>query len=156
MNKQLSKGYWLGSNFKEIFEGVTPSKKAHKMSFTKLTKITTDEEIKSITGIMSKEDCLAALIAITKKKDPETMDGYANIIGYIEHAGSVWCVSAGWNSDDQKWDCDAYDLGDWNAGRRFWSRNETKTPSSPDTLSLGNLDARLDKLEKWAKQLNYE
>lgn len=124
MTKQLSKCYWLSESFKEVFEGVTPSKKAPKMKFTKLTKITTDEEILKTTGIMSKEDCLAALIEITKKKEPETMDGHANIMGYVEHNGSVRYAYAVWSSGVQEWCCYSGGLSRWGADHRFWSREK--------------------------------
>jgi hypothetical protein len=53
--------------------------------------------------------------------------GYANVIGWFKTKdGSVFSLYARWYSGDQLWDCDASDLHEWSAGRRFWSRNDTK------------------------------
>jgi hypothetical protein len=51
-------------------------------------------------------------------------NGYANVIGWFKtKSGSVLDGYCDWGSGGQKWYCDGVDLSEWDADRRFWSRN---------------------------------
>jgi len=124
--------WWLGSNFLRHFSGTTlPACSAGTLNIHKLAKASVDTPvIAELGGESVAETSLAQLYWMIMQQPSGEQgnlltNGYANIFYIRDAKGTLWAVSAGWNSDDRCWRVEAYSVTNpltWGAGSQVVSR----------------------------------
>ena len=135
---------WLGDNFQQILKEATSDSETVEIDETfyqhQNTETVTDNDamaelketqidLGTAEGRLEARKRLGAMAHFLKQqpkaeKGELLTNGYANVIGWFKtKSGSVFNGYCDWFADYQEWYCFSFDLSDWSADQRFWSRN---------------------------------